>query len=816
MISNKNQPSNLTTNSSNAKEVNQNFKRSLLKSLSFKKNTDSGLPESKNKVQNSRYKRAETDENIVPSNSMLKTPQGSAIFNSESMDSTNKYLTRKPLAKFIYTVQITYDESRKKKVNQYLLEKTLGNGVHGVVKLAQNCETGELVAIKVIEKLPNLMARLRSFKNNYDPRFRKYDVENLQRAKKEISILQKCNHPNVIALKEVIDDFRAKRLFIVMEYAELGEVKWQAQNGIPILKPEEIYKIFTGLVLGLEHLHNLGIIHRDIKPANLLVTKNWQVKIIDFGISFLGNSNYKDILKAHNKLQLNIYSEKDDLKHLPLEFSKLGIKNEKLPDFDRFDKKQVYQNENQKFTKNNTEKKEQEDFNHKSSVDIINDIISKNLENKETPISNYGKKVFDFSDSDSDYCDSISGVITDNEMDLSDTDEFISSGSSISSTSNSFSDKISNSKSSRQRDFYKGNSNTDGLVLDENFSFGDSKKAETNKPKNQKDSNGDCEKIANGELFDSFSNENEKIQKQSFGPIDKSKGTINGIFGCLEEPDDIQELARTVGTPAFFAPELCCSIDELDRLMKVGLVDYDPLNLLYSDANRIQKEYGNNKKSIEPNDLNPEKCGSGKASEIDDGPSLKKDAGNSLVSIKEKCDDFILKSGSEFGSQKCSNSRLVHITPKIDIWAAGVTLYSMAFGSLPFTASNEFELFNIIPRKIPEIPPVSYKGNMEAEENSVSENLKDLLERLLDKNYLSRIDINEIKLHPYFNRNMSDVTLLYEKPIEKQFVNSIEPQKLGKKSLTHHSDIGTEKNVFRRTLNSIKSAANSLFSKQKR
>ncbi|EDR08829.1 uncharacterized protein LACBIDRAFT_162730, partial [Laccaria bicolor S238N-H82] len=102
--------------------------------------------------------------------------------------------------------------------------------------------------------------------------------------RKEIAIMRKCRHPNLVRLLEVIDDPRQEKIYIVMEYIPGGPVEWTDSNQEPILTLRQIRCIMRDVILGLEYLHHQGIIHRDIKPANIIYTTDRQsVKIIDFG-----------------------------------------------------------------------------------------------------------------------------------------------------------------------------------------------------------------------------------------------------------------------------------------------------------------------------------------------------------------------------------------------------------------------------------------------------------------------------------------------------------------------------------------------------
>ncbi|CAG8434112.1 5300_t:CDS:2 [Diversispora eburnea] len=168
-------------------------------------------------------------------------------------------------------------------INKYMLVKELGRGVHGKVKLGQNLESGEWVAIKIVDRVTR--RRLGS-RNN--------DLTNEQKIRKEIAILKKCVHPHVVRLKEVIDDPMSRKIYLVIEYMEGGEIQWKDDHDNPIMSIDKAREIFRDVVLGLEYLHHQGIIHRDIKPANLLLTADQVVKISDFGVSHFSQRSMPD------------------------------------------------------------------------------------------------------------------------------------------------------------------------------------------------------------------------------------------------------------------------------------------------------------------------------------------------------------------------------------------------------------------------------------------------------------------------------------------------------------------------------------------
>ncbi|CAK86928.1 unnamed protein product (macronuclear) [Paramecium tetraurelia] len=148
-------------------------------------------------------------------------------------------------------------------------ERTLGQGTFGKVKLGYHTIADEYVAIKILEK-----SRI---ENQCD----------LIRVQREISILRKVCHSNVIKLYEILESESC--VYLVMEYVKGGELYEY------IIKkkylPEHIaVRYFQQLVFATEYLHSQNITHRDLKPENLLLDENRQLKIADFGLSFISQT----------------------------------------------------------------------------------------------------------------------------------------------------------------------------------------------------------------------------------------------------------------------------------------------------------------------------------------------------------------------------------------------------------------------------------------------------------------------------------------------------------------------------------------------
>ena len=167
-------------------------------------------------------------------------------------------------------------------VNQYVLVKDLGRGAYGVVKLALNTSNGGLYAMKMINlnQLKQNVSLVRTAGGRSERRY-----EDVDKVRREVALMKKLRHPNVVNLFEVIDDPEAGMLILVEEFVEGGPVL-KDDEGV-LLEEDMRRKVMRDLVTGLDYLHHNKVLHRDIKPENLLCTAEEpkQLKITDFGVS---------------------------------------------------------------------------------------------------------------------------------------------------------------------------------------------------------------------------------------------------------------------------------------------------------------------------------------------------------------------------------------------------------------------------------------------------------------------------------------------------------------------------------------------------
>ncbi|GET87383.1 protein kinase, putative [Leishmania tarentolae] len=142
--------------------------------------------------------------------------------------------------------------------------ESIGIGNFGVVLKARNRSTDDIVAIKQVPLSDT-------------------DKEDLDTIVKEVEILQDCDHPNIVRFYGTY--YSMGVLWIVMEYCEGGSVDTVYDLLRRPLSEPLIAYVCRQTLLGLRYLHERHIIHRDIKGSNLLLTKDGQVKLADFGVS---------------------------------------------------------------------------------------------------------------------------------------------------------------------------------------------------------------------------------------------------------------------------------------------------------------------------------------------------------------------------------------------------------------------------------------------------------------------------------------------------------------------------------------------------
>ena len=169
----------------------------------------------------------------------------------------------------VTTSSVSHDGAYYTQLNQYVIIKDLGRGVHAKVSLALNTADNNFYAVKATNNNAVLAETA---------------------VRKEIAVLKKLDHNNVLKLFEVVDDPDNGELLLVLEYAEGGPI-FTRYNRIH-LSEDVVLKYTRDIIQGLDYLHHIaGIAHMDMKPENLLKSADGTVKIADFGVSFVGRKS---------------------------------------------------------------------------------------------------------------------------------------------------------------------------------------------------------------------------------------------------------------------------------------------------------------------------------------------------------------------------------------------------------------------------------------------------------------------------------------------------------------------------------------------
>ncbi|MBA0807140.1 hypothetical protein Gohar_022964 [Gossypium harknessii] len=187
----------------------------------------------------------------------------------------------------------------KRRVGKYEIGRTIGEGTFAKVKFARNTETGEPVALKILDKEKVLKHKM------------------AEQIKREIATMKLIKHPNVVRLYEVSISISLSvfwltgwvpgegggltiysffffsrimgsktKIFIVLEYVTGGELFDKIVNN-GRMREDEARRYFHQLINVVDYCHSRGVYHRDLKPENLLLDAYGNLKVSDFGLSAL-------------------------------------------------------------------------------------------------------------------------------------------------------------------------------------------------------------------------------------------------------------------------------------------------------------------------------------------------------------------------------------------------------------------------------------------------------------------------------------------------------------------------------------------------
>jgi calcium-dependent protein kinase len=264
-----------------------------------------------------------------------------------SPDLTNLYLKKDNIIKI----------KREIVTESYVILQTLGKGSYGSVKKVRHKNLGDIRAMKIVNKVRRTLS-------------------------KEIEILRKISHPNIINIYEIFED--RKKYYIITEFCEGGELFEQiTKKGF--YNELEAAKIIKQILQAVNYLHQLNIVHRDIKPENIMLlshTHNLDLKLIDFGTAvdvpkgkrlkkFIGTSYYiaPEVIMEDYDFKCDVWSC-----GIILYILLCGI-----PPFNGNSNKQIYNNI--RFQKLYFSQDEWKGIS-KDAIELIKNMLNKNPENR--------------------------------------------------------------------------------------------------------------------------------------------------------------------------------------------------------------------------------------------------------------------------------------------------------------------------------------------------------------------------------------------------------------------------------------------------
>ncbi|XP_038901925.1 probable serine/threonine-protein kinase At1g54610 isoform X2 [Benincasa hispida] len=158
-----------------------------------------------------------------------------------------------------------------KRANNFIKLEKIGQGTYSSVYKARDIIQDKVVALKRI-------------------RFDNKDAESIKFMAREILVLRRLDHPNIVKLEGLITSQTSCTMYLVFEYMEHDLTGLASRPGSSFTEPQ-MKCYMKQLLSGLDHCHSNGVLHRDIKGSNLLIDNNGILKIADFGLAVLFDSH---------------------------------------------------------------------------------------------------------------------------------------------------------------------------------------------------------------------------------------------------------------------------------------------------------------------------------------------------------------------------------------------------------------------------------------------------------------------------------------------------------------------------------------------
>ncbi len=171
--------------------------------------------------------------------------------------------------------QVDHDVLAGKTLGNYRILRRLGRGGMAIVYQAEQLQTGERVALKMMSH------RL------------VFDSRALALFRREAQIVESFDHPNIVRMRGRFRAFRS--YFIVMEYCDGVSLEHivQHRGALPLV---DVRPIVGQLAAALAYAHAHDVVHRDVKPSNAMLTRHGRVKLTDFGLANPIDSDVKGMV----------------------------------------------------------------------------------------------------------------------------------------------------------------------------------------------------------------------------------------------------------------------------------------------------------------------------------------------------------------------------------------------------------------------------------------------------------------------------------------------------------------------------------------
>ena len=156
-------------------------------------------------------------------------------------------------------------------IGKYNIVKQIGYGSFAAVVLVRHQKTNQIFACKIVKRETLVQENM------------------FGRFEQEVRLMQTFDHPNIIKIEDVIYDEQC--IYVIMEYCLNGEL-FTYMSSTCFLPEREVCRVLRQILSALEYIHEKKIAHRDIKPENILLDRNMNVKLCDFGLCHEMSSDY--------------------------------------------------------------------------------------------------------------------------------------------------------------------------------------------------------------------------------------------------------------------------------------------------------------------------------------------------------------------------------------------------------------------------------------------------------------------------------------------------------------------------------------------